>query len=805
MFDEQVVKDLDFDSLPSKPIKPNNERRFFSYEREFALEKMIYTEERLNKDQKQIYRYMFDNPKSMVLVQAGPGTGKTFTMLTLAHAWKKPVNVIIYKHDLVDTFKYCAYRSTVARFCMTVWRLRFPVYVGLERQLSGRMSAKQFINVVVSLLRRAVLPNLGDAIVILDEYTVIPKPLLFVLLLLLKYHKIGTVICGDKNQLQNIHNSRHTGQCSSYDIASALVDQTFTLSKNERCGDVDYNELVNYVSRFSSDKRLDKFGYALAAALFHRKFMTESTITDTHLASHHRDLTNTVHMMTINTATPVSFYLINASGVRDESRVNGVRQQNGFYLPTVTLGYVKNSTTDKYLPYLPLIVGCRYFLFRYSEYWQATLESVDAANETVVMRHDGGKLISVKKQNCNEVMFEKHCRFLLNNGNDESTEGVGQMYNYPIYMANAMTIHMCQGRTIRNDVDIILNDSTYQGFYVSMSRVTSPKQITRVILADIPSHLVSTVINFPQLCSRPDGMLTVDELDSCLGKNYLHYPMRDAELIAHTMYSLGRFFASRDVNERRLIRDRLCRALIGINPEVLTSASVKQQVKRGANDYQPGAEYNGTMTLILRYKYVILALSLVDEQDSYVWIHEFMSLDPLLTLLLAVGSRKCDDGSSDERFDLLRRVCGVDVNGYEPQEDTLHYIRRHTGWKPKTPTDDDRKYIEENETLGNVLETSKFRCTVYNELSANRPITIVWLIEQLRLMVVDLPRDNSPSSDDQETPKMKRTTVTTVNQLMATVAKRDFTTADSEFPPLKLKRFKRKRRVSHAEPALCNE
>lgn len=796
MLDGQVVPDLDFDSLPPKTISANAIFNAISFNKsESDLEKKIYTEERLNKEQKEIFRYMFDNPKSMVLVQAGPGTGKTFTMLTLAHAWKKPVSVVIYKHDLLHTFQHCARRFTVAKLFMTVFKIYFPVYVGLELQLSGRMSAIQFVIAVVSLLRRAKLPHiLGNSIVILDEYTVIPKPLLFILLLLLKYHKIGTVICGDKNQLQNIHNSSHTGQCSSYHIATALADRTFNLTKNERCGDADYNDLVDYVSRFSSDKRLDKFGYALAAALFHRKFMTESSITDTHLASHHRDLTNTVHMMTINTAAPVSFYLINASGVQDESRVKGVRQQNGFYLPNVTLDYIKNLATDKYLPYLPLIVGCRYFVDDYSEYSQATLVSVDAVNGTVDLKYDNGHSITVRKQNCNDVMFEKHRRYLLNNGDDEGRDGVGKLYNYPIYMANVMSIHMCQGRTIRNNVDIILNESTYQGFYVSMSRVTTPKQITRVILPDIPSHLVSTVINFPQLCSRPDGMLTVEELDSCLGRNYMHYPIRDAELTEHTMYTLCRFFASQDVNERRLIREHLCRKLAEINPEVLECVAVKQQV---ANGYQPGAEHNATMTLILRYKYVILALSLVDEKDSYVWIQEFMKLDPLLTLLLAVDPQKCDGGSSDERFDLMRRVCGVTDNGYEPNEDTLHYIKRQARWKPKMPNDDENRWhIEENVTTKNVLKTSRFRCTVYKELTANRPLTIVWLIEQLQRMVAELHHDNSTSSDNAEIPKSTTTAVTTVNQLMDTVAKRS---SDSACSPFKMKRFHRKYRVNHAK------
>lgn len=808
MFDRPVVKDLEFDSLPpppnSSPPRVFGSLHCYDEDHEYALEKQIYTEEKLNAEQKQIYRYMFDNPTAMVLIQAGPGTGKTFTMLTLAHAWEGPVHVIIYKHDLLHTFRNCAVQFTVARFCMLVWNLSFLSYIGLERQLSGRMSTSQFINVTVGLLRYAKLPKpFNGSIVILDEYTVIPKPLLFAVLMLLKYHKIGTVLSGDKNQLQNIHNSMHAGQCSSYDIASAFIDRAFTLNKNERCGDVDYNRLVDYVSRFSSDKHLDKFGYALAAALFHRKFMSESAITDTHLASHHRDLTNTIHMMTINTAAPVSFYSINASGVRDLSRVQGVRQPNGLYLPTVTLEYMKNGAPDKYLPYVPLIIGCRYFVYDYSEYSQATLVSVDEANQTVTMRNDDGKLVIVRKGNCNKVMFEKHCRFLLNGGNEDGSDKSGQLYNYPIYMANVMSIHMCQGRTVRNNVDMILNNSTYQGFYVSMSRVTSPQQITRVIVPDIPSHLVSTVINFPQLCSRPDGMLTADELDSCLGRNYMHYPMRDAELTAQTMHWLGRFFASRDVDERRAIRDQLCQALRRVNPVVLKCEPIRQQQQQQQErDDLTCAENNTTMTLILRYKYVMLALSLVDERDSYVWLHEFMKLDPLVTLVLVADPQRrvgaAENGSSDARFNLMRRICGVADNGYEPNEDTLHYITRHARWKSKKPNgDDDQQWcIDENETMGTVLETTKFRCAVYKELTAERPLTIDWLMNQLRLLVGDLPRRVSSVSTTTAVKAAKHKLTmftTTLDQLMAQSTGDDNAT-DSECTPSKLKRFTRNRR-----------
>lgn len=798
VFGRHAVADVAYATLPL-PVRtagmtptPRSERfaNAVNVTRESRLEKELYRVGNLNEEQKQIYLYMCANTSAMVLIQAGPGTGKTFTQLTLAHAWTKDVRVIIFKHDLLHTFRHCASRHTVTSFCMSVWGLRYPAWCGLERQLSGRMSGNQFISCVVGLLRRSRLPAMAaGTIVLLDEYTVIPKPILFALLMLLKRHRIGTVISGDKNQLQNIHNSMHMGQCSSYDIAAAFADRTFALSKNERCSDVEYNCLVDYVSRYSSDKKLDKFGYALAAALFHRKFMTESAITDTHLAAHHRTLTGIVHMMTVNESIPFSFHFINAAAVVDKSRVQGVHQSNGLLLPSVTLKYIQTGAPDKYLPYTPLVVGCRYFIKEHSEHSQCTLESVDEARETVTVRRDNGKRTTVGKENCNDVMFDRHRRFMLSGG-DDTVEGGGQLYNYPIYMANVMSIHMCQGRTIRNAIDIVLNDSTYQGLYVSMSRVTSPQHITRVIVPDMPAHLLSTVVNFPQLCARTDGALTVDELDSCMSRNYMHYPLRDAELTSTTVYSLGRFFAARDVGERRRIREDLCRVADKIRPEVLNGSP---------KDTSPCVADGAIMTLVLRYKYTMMAIALLDNRDAVVWLHEFMRLDPLVTLLgvdpqISGRSTVNADGT---RFESLLNICDVAEHAYEPDEDTLRYIVRHAKWTAK---DESRVqfWIEENETTRCVLETTAFRRTVHGELSAGRPVTVVWLMDRLQSMMRDLCRLSESGPDTSEVVRTKRastaTGTTSLGQLLERSTMNREIAETHRAAPMKLQPFKRQRR-----------
>lgn len=204
----------------------------------------------------------------------------------------------------------------------------------------------------------------------------IPKPFLFVLLILLRHNNVGAVICGDCNQLQNIYNSRHTHD-SSYDIARSFADRVFGMNRNERCHDPDYRAMIEHLSSYSSDERLDRFGFAMLSAIFYEKLSGRRSPGNTVLTSRHSELTQTMHANVRNCKIPVSFYYIDASNVkRSLDSVNGVRMPNGLYMPRPVYEYVARvdesrrdeSLADfEYLVYLPLIVGSLYFHEEYSD------------------------------------------------------------------------------------------------------------------------------------------------------------------------------------------------------------------------------------------------------------------------------------------------------------------------------------------------------------------------------------------------------------------------------------------------------
>jgi len=126
-------------------------------------ERNLHSYENLNKQQAEIFDYVVnENRYGITLVQAGPGTGKTFTMLTIAHhlmLHKDRANAVIYKNDLVAVYRFCAHGYSLAKFFMCIFNIDFSSYRALEMSLSASMSIEHFTNIIVQLISRVCLIN----------------------------------------------------------------------------------------------------------------------------------------------------------------------------------------------------------------------------------------------------------------------------------------------------------------------------------------------------------------------------------------------------------------------------------------------------------------------------------------------------------------------------------------------------------------------------------------------------------------------------------------------------------------------
>jgi len=594
-------------------------------ERQKTLEMTKFKAEYLNAGQKVIYDYVKSNSKKMILIQAGPGCGKSFVLKTLGYEIQDRILVCIFKHDLLHQFQHCSSgQSSVTQFFMRMFNFGYREFQAFELLLSSKLSPYDFISSICMMLRQANVFTIEDMYMFFDEYTIIPKPMLLVVLLLYKHHNLGAIFCGDKNQLQNISNSRHA-VISSYDIVKNFADIDFELSKNERCDNRKYSEIIEFVTQYSCNDKLNAFGYAMVSIIFLKQLINEPNYHHLHLASTHQELTDLQHILLCRNQYSYHYYAIDRSKCRSDAQI--VLQE-----PKNLKVYREALKTNPYQPpmkfqlYLPLVIGARYYVLYHSDANIGILKSINE-NESLTMLMlnnptdvDGpGIEIEIVRGPCKEVMFEQHYAFLI-----EGSQG-GNVYNYPIYPANFMSIHKCQGCTITGELNLMLSKANYQQLYVAMSRVVNPNQIACVKVPNQINYLVSTIVNVSKLCDSLD--VDVSILQESL-VNYKYYDLNgyfqnntlnEAMVVTQCI----NFIKCNDPNIRKSIRLNFCKMV-----EDLPYVIVEQPISI-SNDSNLI-----TITKITKYREIFLAASTIDDDViRNIWLHEFILAVPDMLML----------------------------------------------------------------------------------------------------------------------------------------------------------------------------
>jgi len=708
----------------------------------------------LNSQQLTIYNHVLTRPSDIIVIQAGPGCGKSFVLKTIAYNQNRMINTVIYKHDLLSAFRYNSHRFTVAKYIMKLLSLQFFQYKALDQQLSSRMNSYEFFLTIISMLRLSKMSDVEGTILFLDEYTVMNKSFLLVILILLEYYKVGAIICGDRNQLQNIHNSSHT-TLSSYSMARMFAQREFTMTINERCGSPEYNEIINFFASFSSNAPLDEYAFAMVSAFFLHQLVEPIRYDCIHLAATHKELAQALSIMVCNNAYPTSFYELNISASRSKdskrfkmatetptiinlpeteryiSMLQTHQTQNG-----CNVELISSQVVGRFVPYIPLVVGARYYVHSHSDRSCGTLLEYNAEEQTVTMKLDNDKVVILgKTSSTGGAMFEQHLNYLM--------EGVesGRLYNYPIYPANFMSIHKCQGCTITNDLNLMLSKTNYQGLYVALSRVRNPSQIARVVVQNQISHLISTIINFPQYCDN--RVPSVDEVRTAM-VNYMFYDVTAIQTIYknqttapnNNLNILSNYALQFVLNPDPLSRRNLRQLIVNfVNNNHFSVRLLKKLVTE--EDLDPNLI---TIGKAVQYHDIVLALSCVNVQDRNVWLHEFMINNPDMANLLPEQFERnsCKYEDDKKRHNTILNQIGNLNEAYGLNVSSRDYIEAKSKLNirvsPENVTEN-AKYCIRNVSHGKYLETTEFCAKVYHRYEANQICDVDWLLDELNKML----------------------------------------------------------------------
>lgn len=579
-----------------------------------------YCVERLTAEQKEIYDYISENPNAICVIQAGPGSGKTFVLKTLTyHSNKSKFSVVIFKHDLLHMFRYSGNRSTVAAYIMRMLNVNFMAFKALDSFTNSNISPVEFGIHMCKLMESSKVTVKN--IVIMDEYTVISKPFL-VLILIMNYHrKVGTILCGDRDQLQCIRETNMMKSNSSFDIARQMSNRTFSLTRNIRTEHDGHANFILDLGKYSSSKRLDEFAHIMLAAQFLPKLFTDAQYNSIHMAGVHRELAQTMHSFVVRDKIPVDFYQIT---LKNDSKEFKYPENSREYMEAVTTNPNVVAPVGKHAPYLPLNVGSRYYVLLHSEKNLGTLVKIEP-DHLVMLMDCTGKTVKVFR-GVNKSMSDIH---IAHCNTPNMNPGV---HSYQVYPYNFMTLHKSQGMTLTGNLDINFTSTNYQGMYVAISRVKRPDQIVRITVANQLDSVLTAIMNIPEMDDREDynEYIPMAVIESRLS-NYIYYKA----IVQHhdLARELSKYVFASAGESRRQIRKTL---------EHLTSKSCLQyshvyvrdaQERPEINEFsEPGAltycENSAMLSHMIENRDMFLALASIDATDRIIWLHTFAVLDP---------------------------------------------------------------------------------------------------------------------------------------------------------------------------------
>ncbi|UDM55347.1 helicase 2 [Phenacoccus solenopsis nudivirus] len=606
-------------------------------------------------------------------------------------------HIVIFKNDLINKYRYCASGFSFAQFCIYAFDLsNLESYKSIERIVNRNTSAECYMTMILQLIRNfrvkstprnnVSVMDLRGNMIFFDEYTVISKPLLYVILTACKINNLRHCFCGDCGQLGCITTSTHSNNTSSYDIIRAFADKTFTLDDYVRCNDVEYNRKIALVGSISGNEKLGLQGNALAAAIFFPNLINSIHSDDTFIMNNHRPISHTMHVELMKSLNTQIVYNENRRVVegaafkytihyaysfwrleKTRAEVEGVQGNNNVFVPKPVYRYelgvkmheiIKSPTSTpeektyaerfmrehvpgKYLPYLILKVGSIYYYKVFSESSLCILREIYCTNNdpskprqlAIEMldenaQPNGSRIIIQNFSKCNNVVFSQHLNYLTNNG-DDTRSGSGTLINFALYPKFYMSVYMSQGCTITSKVSFNTEDFNYQSLYVMMSRVNTPKNINSVLVENPIAQLVSIIMNFDVVSC--DNVIDVDEIeDKILCNTYtlynVAYVSNENGNTSHLM-QLIRIIMNTNIDKptRREYMENLRELIYArVHSGDITVTRIPPRENYIKQNTQTKHVTQNTMNFMLKYRSIFAALSRLGQIESSIWLRAFL-------------------------------------------------------------------------------------------------------------------------------------------------------------------------------------
>ncbi len=424
-----------------------------------------------------------DGVGSCVLLDASPGTGKTFLISALSLTLADRGLYVVYSNNLASSMAAVNNLKTMTncKFLMDYFRISFMKAKYMWNSRYFTTIGDQLFTLVDNMRKTDICLGSEFQIVILDEYTIVSPWQILMYYLVCRLQKIVVMFSGDKNQLNSIDKT-YSHQDTNFKIGRIISDDNvFKLTKFMRQdNDLPFGEKIMKITAALEDpeffidcKLSHKY---LIFTLFPENFFKPVDYTALFLAQHHRSVTNRI--------------------------LNYVNNKPNDINKTMFLSYyhdsLKNVPISKFPTYLLLILN-NYYIYTDSVGIKHVVQLIKIViNEedevvAVFIQFSNNKVLRLVPVGLSDTfMVPEHTAWLRQVATNTSRSSPLRQFPLKFF---AYTYYAAQGLTLskeRIELDI---DTNLNSVYVGLSRVKCSAQINRLHTEDVMSILVTAYFN----------------------------------------------------------------------------------------------------------------------------------------------------------------------------------------------------------------------------------------------------------------------------------------------------------------------
>lgn len=407
---------------------------------------------------------------SFTVIDAGPGTGKTFLISLIILSCRHDALYMVYSKrlmNIIDQLNFSGSSKTCCKFVMDIFKIKYfdAKFLWSCHTATFREKCVQIYTMVLKIKPE----DRDEQLYILDEDSIVSPWYIFFLYIFAKIYNKHVIFIGDRYQQNSITKTFHHNECNYSLIRSIQGITNVVLTERVRqkkdLAFINVLEKINCIFQDVDTEVKMTFDVKFTILnLLYSHFILEETFDGMYFSQ--------FHVMLKARLDRYEGYLKEKSIKYD--KVGFCKRVKNKYVP-----YTNKS--KKYIDYILLVVGEDYvYIPNNVSQYRVQLIRVEP-DVLTIKNYDTFEILQIRRISLHAFLVAEEFIAILPPG----------LFQFPLKNLTS-TYHAAQGLTIGvGKIDLDLDASTLNSFYVGITRIVAKAQLLKIHTSELINLLIT--------------------------------------------------------------------------------------------------------------------------------------------------------------------------------------------------------------------------------------------------------------------------------------------------------------------------